>query len=257
MRCSLVVAVLMLLVVMSFLYVQAQPPIGGTPTGMQEPIKFELDDLVNITVKPNGIAHVKEELRATAATFERLRAMFPTPFTMKRLLESDKQEFDLENISIKYDTMNNKVVAEYDIVGMVVKRGGLWQFLVNKNAKLVSKTGNKLVFTYTYPVSIGKMNTIITVTLPNEASKISVKSDQDYTKVLYNLPSTYGGAGFNPLLLGVLAVLVVLLVANIVLKDGLIGVLSKKGTVPSVPDVKAKKEKKEAEKEERREGKSC
>ena len=119
--------------------------------------------------------------------------MFPTPFMLKRLLETDKQYAHIENVSIKYDTLNSKIVAAYDLVGMAIKRAGSWQILIEKEAKLTARTGNTFVFTYMISISDWKMTTVVTLKLPNSATDIKVKHDQDYMKILYNVPSSFSG----------------------------------------------------------------
>jgi len=226
MRLKLVVPlVLIFLLPSAIINVGAQPTLAGAPSSIQPPTRIELDDVVNMTVDERGLIHVKEELKATAAAFQEITSMFPTPFMLKRLLETDKQHTHMENISIKYDTLSNKIVATYDLVGMAIKRAGSWQILVEKEAKLTARTGNTFVFTYMIPISDGKMTTVVTLKLPNSATDVKVKHDQDYMKILYNVPSSFGGG--NILIYGLISVLAILLILNIVLKDGLLGLLRK------------------------------
>ncbi len=204
----------------------AQPTLAGAPSSIQPPAKMEIDDSVNMTVDARGIIHVKEELKATASAFKKLTALFPTPFMMKRLLESDKQQAHMENISIKYDTLNNRVIATYDLLGMAVKRMGSWQILIEKNAKLTAKTGKTYIFSYMTPISNGELVTVLSINLPESATNAKIKQDQDYKKLVYDMPSP--AMTGNLAIYGAIGILAILLILNLVLKDGLLG-LAKKG----------------------------
>ncbi len=211
----------------------AQPTLAGVPATIQPPAKMEIDDSVNMTVDARGIIHVKEELKSTASAFKKLTSLFPTPFMMKRLLESDKQHAHMENISIKYDTLNNRVIATYDLLGMAVKRMGTWQILIEKEARLTAKTGKIFVFTYMTPISDGKLTTVLSIKLPESATNIKIKQDQDYKKLLYSMPSSMSVG--NLAIYGIIGILAILLVLNLVLKDGLLGLVKRKGSNPPTP----------------------
>ncbi|MCD6348150.1 MAG: hypothetical protein J7L91_00805 [Candidatus Korarchaeota archaeon] len=58
---------------------------------------------------------------------------------------------------------------------------------------MTARTGNTFVFTYMISISDGKMTTVVTLKLPNSATDIKVKHDQDYMKILYNVPSSFSG----------------------------------------------------------------
>ncbi len=215
--------ILALLISWTSLNVEAQPIALGQPIkGIELPIKLEIDDLLNMTVMENGLVKVDEVVKATATGYLTLKQQYPLPFLFKRFIEMDKTDVELENLTVNFDDANRRVTASYVALGMTAKRMDKWVFTMEGDAKLTTRAGNTLVFSKTLPMPMGgKKNMIITIHLPESASDISVTTEGGNTKIYYRLPSS--GFGGNPILMGVLAILVILLILNLVLKEGLMG----------------------------------
>ena len=215
--------ILALLIPWTSLNVEAQPIALGQPIkGIELPIKLEIDDLLNMTVMENGLVKVDEVVKATATGYLTLKQQYPLPFLFKRFIEMDKTDVELENLTVNFDDANRRVTASYVALGMTAKRMDKWVFTMEGDAKLTTRAGNTLVFSKTLPMPMGgKKNMIITIHLPESASDISVTTEGGNTKIYYRLPSS--GFGGNPILMGVLAILVILLILNLVLKEGLKG----------------------------------
>ncbi len=218
-----IIVLLLMTMFVSSIPVSSQP-ILGEPKGIELPIKLEIDDVINMTVETNGVVHVKEEVRATATGFLLLKKQYPMEFLFKRFIEVDKSRAELENLTVKFDEVGRRILASYDAYGMTAKRLGKWELTLEGNAKLTARSGNTLVFTYSYPLPLGgKKTTVVTINLPKEASDVSVTRDEaGFTKIAYNLPSS-ASIGGNVLTYGLIGILVLLLVLNLVLKDGLLG----------------------------------
>ncbi len=222
-KVGVMLLILTLLVPWTSLKVGAQPIALGQPIkGIELPIKLEIDDLLNMTVMENGLVKVDEVVKATATGYLVLKQQYPLPFLFKRFIELDKAEVELENLTVNFDDANKRVTARYVALGMTAKRMDKWVFTMEGDAKLTTRAGNTLVFSKTIPMPMGgKKNMIITVHLPESASDVSVTTEGGNTKIYYRLPSS--GFGGNPILLGILTILVVLLALNLVLKEGLMG----------------------------------
>ncbi len=203
---------------------EAQPIALGQPVkGIEIPFDLEIDDLVNITVMDNGLTKVDEVVKSTATGYLFLKQQYPLPFLFKRFILLDKADIEVENLTVNFDDVNRRITSSYIALGMTRKRMGKWEFLLQGDAKLTTRAGNTLVFSETFPLPYGgKKNVIITVRLPDTASSVSITSEEGYTKITYELPSTQGLTG-NIWLLGLIGVLVVLLILNLALKDGLLG----------------------------------
>ncbi len=225
MKARVTFLILALLVLYGTIKVEAQPIALGQPTkGIELPIKVEVDDLLNMTVMENGLVKVEEVVKATATGYLTLKKQYPLPFLFKRFIEMDKADVELENLTVNFDDANRRVTASYIALGMTAKKMDKWVFSMEGDAKLTTRAGNTLVFSKTLPMPMGgKKNMIITVHLPESASDISVTTEGGYTKIYYRLPSS--GFGGNPILMGILGVLVILLILNLVLKEGLLGLL--------------------------------
>lgn len=214
---------LMLVLTTPLLASRAQPIALGQPVkGIEIPFNVEVDDLINITVMDNGLAKVDEVVKSTATGYLFLKQQYPLPFLFKRFILLDKADIEVENLTVNFDDANRRVTASYVALGMTAKRMDKWVFTMEGDAKLTTRAGNTLVFSKTLPMPMGgRKNTIITIHLPESASDVSVTTEGGNTKIYYRLPSS--GFGGNPILMGVLAILVILLILNLVLKEGLKG----------------------------------
>ncbi len=226
---------LLLIMISLFLYglpqLEAQPIALGQPVkGIELPVKVEMDDLLNMTVLENGLVKVNEVVKATATGYLVLKQQYPLTFLFKRFIEMDKADIELENLTVNFDDANRRVTASYVALGMTAKKMDKWVFSIEGDAKLTTRAGNTLVFSKTSPLPLGgKKNMVITVHLPESASDVSVTTEGGYTKIYYRLPSN--GLSGNPVLIGILGILIALLVLNLVLKEGLLGLpkMLKKG----------------------------
>ncbi|GEM_PF-2795061 len=235
MKAHIKVVFLVLTLALPILYaplqVRAQPIALGQPIkGIELPIKLEIDDLLNMTVMENGLVKVNEVVKATATGYLTLKKQYPLPFLFKRFIEMDKADVELENLTVNFDDANRRVTASYVALGMTAKKMDKWVFSMEGDAKLTTRAGNTLVFSKTLPMPMGgKKNMVITIHLPETASDVSVTTEEGYTKIYYRLPSS--GFGGNPILMAILGILAVLLVLNLVLKEGLLGLpkMLKKG----------------------------
>ncbi len=225
MKLRALLLILTMLVLCSPLLASAQPIALGQPTkGIELPVKLEIDDILNMTVMENGLVKVDEVVKATATGYLILKQQYPLSFLFKRFIEMDKADVELENLTVNFDDANRRVTASYVALGMTAKKMDKWVFSMEGDAKLTTRAGNTLVFSKTFPMPLGgKKNMVITVHLPESASDVSVTSEGGYTRIYYRLPSS--GSGGNLILMGILGALIVLLVLNLVLKEGLLGLL--------------------------------
>ncbi len=231
------VMLIFLLLMASFSLPAAAQPLLGEPKGIELPMKLEVDDLINMTVRETGVVLVKEEVKATATGYLFLKQQYPMAFLFKRFIQIDKSRAELENLTVNFDDVNRRVTASYAAFGMTAKREGKWVLTLEGNAKLTARSGNTLIFTYMYPLPLGgKKTTVVTVHLPAGATDISVTKDEaGFTKIAYRLPSSSAGGG-NLVIYAVLAVLVVLLILNVVLRDGLPGLFRRGGAGGGTPE---------------------
>ncbi len=225
---------LILILLAPIAYLNAQPIVGEQPQGIELPMKLEMDELVNMTVLPNGVVKVSEEVKATSTGYLLLKNQYPMPFLFKRFIEMDKTLLEIENMTVNFDDVNKRVTADYVALGMAAKRRGVWELRLEGKPKLTTRTGNTLVFTTNYPLPLGgKKNVIITIHLPEGARDVKVSAEKWYTSIRYTLP---GSSENNFLWLAVAGVLGALLVVNLIMKDGLLGLFKrKKGELAPLP----------------------
>jgi len=189
---------------------------------VEPPSFYELDDKVTVNILENGDASVTEIISMSALAFTAFKGEYPQLSMLVRLFKPRNIPIQIENLDIRIDEANNKLIATYIIKGAAVNKKTHWEIrsvaAEGEKVTLSAQTERSLVFTSTGYIT-SEIKEIITTTInfPSEAKNIQFQEDEN--KITYELPQPTPqiGIGGNIIFLIAGLALIAIAVINIVL----------------------------------------
>ena len=180
--------------------------------------EYKVDGVMKITVDATGNAHVTEIWKFTPNLYLQMKQTYPTTYMLKREFENKRSDVEYRNMRIEWDDSNNRIKAEYTMLGAAVNHGSYWELdLGGEDVTLSSSNGNTIVLTSVQPIFDGQGRVIetTTVVLPKGAKNIRVENGV----IRYELPQDEGGGNRIFLVLATVAGIGLVLL-NVPLKRG-------------------------------------
>ncbi|MEB3773218.1 MAG: hypothetical protein GSR82_06015 [Desulfurococcales archaeon] len=171
-----------------------------THAQIKPPVVETVNSVKTVTIDKTGNALVNEKLKLSASVFVKFKQTYNPLSTLVRELEPRNTPTQVENISIKVDEANNKILMKYKLLGAAVYQGNnQWEVKIGEPSMkitLSSHDDNKFVFTYVEAAGYDyQIMQTVTVIIPKDAKNPQYHEDEG--TLTYNLQPPGTGEGGN------------------------------------------------------------